>query len=83
MQKRRDAMKRISDAMGLDMLSHLRGIKEMKPVKSMFTPPKVMKKKESRMTEKERNNASVPDDLKNWIYRPEIAAKFDKPFQRI
>jgi len=39
----------------------------------MFTFP-VNTKKRRHMTQKEKDNKKVPNALKSWIYRPEIAA---------
>jgi len=68
--------------MGLINIATNQGFK-FEPVQTMFTPPKLSMEKEHVMTDKERNNASVPDDMKTWIYRPEIATKFDKPFTKL
>lgn len=48
-----------------------------KPMQSMFTFP-VNTKKRRHMTQKEKDNKKVPNALKSWIYRPEIAAQFSQ-----
>jgi len=50
------------------------------PLVSMFTPP-IIKKKKHLMTAKERSDSKVPDDMKQWIFRPEISAIFTRQHQ--
>jgi len=71
--QRRKHRIRLKNAMGLD-------IADPKPLVSMFTPP-VITKDRLLLTEKERSDSLVPDDMKQWIFRPEISAIFTEQHQ--
>ena len=79
MQKKREAMLRTCEESGLTAMGSIGRIK-YKPVKSMFEPPKTRQTRKGQQlcTEQEISNARVPKDLQKWIYRPEIASKFEK-----
>ena len=73
MQKKRDYMLKAVEEM--TMLREVSGGKKFnKKIKSIFDPPKGRKIE----TEKDKADAMVPKELQKWIFRPEIAERFNK-----
>ena len=73
MQKKRDYMLKTVEEMTL--LREVSGGKKFnKKIKSIFDPPKGRKIE----TEKDKADAMVPKELQKWIFRPEIAERFNK-----
>ena len=73
MQKKRDAMVKVMCEQFEGM--NLKSVRKNQKVKSVFKYPQISG---DDMTEKEKADALVPQGLQQWIYRPEIAAKFTK-----
>ena len=60
---------KIDSQMVFDYRDHQR---RQEPFKSLFAPP-VVEKADELLTDKEKNDNKVPESLKEWIFRPEIA----------
>lgn len=77
-EKTRSYNLKFAQESGITDIAKMTGVKANKEVYSMFAQT-TERKDEDQMTDQEKSNAAVPEDLKKWIFRPEIAVKFANP----